>query len=124
MKKLVSFLVSAALLIIGFRLWNDLWEVSRRIGAAWEFSAENSIPYNLANNVTVGELGLFAGTALSLFISFLVIKKNGPTSLPKWILGLPSAIAIALVALYPLFGFFALYPSVAILLAAYALRRK
>lgn len=124
MKKLFNFLVFAAILIFGCSLWNDLWEVSLRIGSAWEFSAENSTPYNLSNSVTVEALGLFAGTTLSIYIAFLVIEKKGPTSLPKWILGLPSAISIALVALFPLFGFFALYPSAAILLAAYALRRK
>jgi hypothetical protein len=123
-KKLFNFLISAAIFMFGCLLWSDLWGVSRIIGAAWEFSAENSTPYKLSNNVAVVELVLFAGSTLTLYIALLVIQKNGPTFLPKWILGLASAISISLVALYPLFGFFALYPSAAILIAAYTFRRE
>lgn len=108
---------------MGLWLWLILWETSSVIGSVFVNSAENSTPFELSPVRAIEEILLFVGSALSIHLSLVLVKRSSPRALSRWLVSLPIAVSATLIALFPLCGYFALYPTILILIFAYAFRK-
>ena len=124
MKKLLSLVAAGILGSSGVLLWLRLWQTSSVIGTALVYSAEMSTPYEATTGEMIGAVVLLVGSALSIYLALILIKNHVPRALAKTIICLPIATSISLVALFPLCGYFALYPAIPILIFAYSFKKK